>query len=303
MDEAAFPPIEIPANGSEAQRLFHGRGKCHPGFEHLVIDLLPPVVVIAIYRPADDGWLAALAGWLHRRIPGCEAVVLQRRFEASGPMTALIGELPQKPFSIVENGLRFQVRLGRNRNSGLFLDMRNGRDWVRKHATGKRVLNLFSYSCGFSVAAIAGGAASVVNVDMSSSALATGRENHRLNGLPLDAVRFEKLDIFKSFGRLRRRGPFDLLICDPPTRQKGSVDIARDYPRILRRLDEFMAPGGELLLCLNSPQLGRDFLLDAVAADAPQYRLVADIPPPEIFTDAEGRGLKVLHFRQHSQRP
>ncbi len=300
MTETAFPPLRLPQPATEAQRLFHGRGKHHPGHEHLVIDWLPPVIVIGLYRPVARYRLTTLARWLHQQIDGCEAVLLQHRFEPAGPVSALLGHAPEKPFAIDENGLRYLVHPGRNRNSGLFLDMRNGRDWVRRHATGKRVLNLFAYTCGFSVAALAGGASAVVNVDMSGRALAIGRDNHRLNELPLTAVRFEKLDIFRSFGRLRRRGPFDLLVCDPPTRQKGSVDVERDYPRILRRLDEFMAPGGELLLCLNAPRLGRDFLLDAVAALAPQYRFVADIPPPAVFADAEGRGLKVLHFRNQT---
>ncbi len=281
----------------DAQRLFHGRGHAWPGFEHLVIDLLPPLAVIGLFAPEDDIFINALAHWLRQHVDGCEAVIRQQRYLASAPSNVLLGDMPKTPFAVSENGLRFLVQPGRNRNSGLFLDMRNGRDWVRSNSSGKRVLNLFAYTCGFSVAAVAGGATGVVNVDMSSAALAVGRDNHRRNGLPLDTVRFEKLDIFKSFGRIKRRGPFELLICDPPTRQKGSVDIAKDYPRILRRLSEFMAPASELLLCLNAPQLGRDFLLDAVARHAPQYRLCADIPPPSVFADAQQRGLKVMHWR------
>jgi 23S rRNA (cytosine1962-C5)-methyltransferase len=144
--------------------------------------------------------------------------------------------------------------------------MNNGRRWIEKHAQDKRILNLFAYTCGFSVAAIAGHAKSVLNIDMSSAALNVGRENHRLNQQSLAQVRFEKLDIFKSFSRFKKRGPFDLLICDPPTLQKGSVDIARDYPKILRRLDQFMATNATLMLCLNAPELKRDFLLNHMSS-------------------------------------
>jgi 23S rRNA (cytosine1962-C5)-methyltransferase len=101
------------------------------------------------------------------------------------------------------------------------------------------------------VAAIAGGAQSVLNVDMSSAALNVGRENHRLNQQELTKVRFEKLNIFNSFSRFKKRGPFDLLVCDPPTLQKGSVDIVRDYPKILRRLNQFMAPNAMLVLVIG----------------------------------------------------
>jgi len=282
----------------EAQRLFHGRGHGFPGFEHIVIDLFPPVAVIGLYRPESEALLRSLADWLHAHIDGCDTVLAQHRHQPRAPVTALIGTAPKTRLAVTENGLKYLVHPGRNRNAGLFLDMRNGRDWVRRHAVGRRVLNLFAYSCGFSVAAMAGGADGVVNIDMSSAALATGRDNHRINDLPLAQVRFEKLDIFRSFGRIRRRGPFELLVCDPPTRQKGSVDIARDYPRILRRLEQFMAPRSDLLLCLNAPDLGRDFLLDAVARHAPQYRFSADIPPPPVFVETQNRGLKVMHFRK-----
>jgi 23S rRNA (cytosine1962-C5)-methyltransferase len=281
----------------EAQRLFHGRGHAWPGFEHLVIDLLPPVAMIGLFRAEDEDFVIGLATWLQENIDGCETVVAQRRFVSTGPVDVLLGTLPDMPYPVVEDGFRFLVQPGRNRNTGLFLDMRNGREWVRRHSRGKRLLNLFAYTCGFSVAAIAGGATAVMNIYTSSPALASGRENHRVNDLPLETVRFEKLDIFKSFGRIKRRGPYDLLICDPPTLQKGSVDIERDYPRILRRLADFMAPDSELLLCLNAPHLGRDFLLDAVARHAPQYRFCNDIPPPDVFAEAQHRGLKTMHWR------
>ena len=110
-------------------------------------------------------------------------------------------------------------------------------------------------------------------------------------------MKFEKLNIFKSFSRFKKRGPFDLLICDPPTFQKGSVDIARDYPKIIRRLDEFMATKSTLLLCLNSPELGRDFLIQQMAELAPRYMLIDEINPPEVYVEAEGKGLTTLCFQ------
>ena len=175
--------------------------------------------------------------------------------------------------------------------------MCDGREWVKQQSKNKRVLNLFAYTCGFSVAAIAGNARCVLNMDMSSAALNVGRENHRLNQHSLNHVRFEKLNIFKSFSRIKKRGPFDLLICDPPTFQKGSVDIAKDYPKILRRLDEFMAPEGMLLLCLNSPDLSAEFLIKHMSELAPQYKLCGQIKAPNVFIEAEDKGLKILSFK------
>ncbi len=192
--------------------------------------------------------------------------------------------------------MKYQISLGSARNTGLFLDMKQGRQWVHSNSKNLRVLNLFAYTCGFSVAAHSGGAKSVFNVDLSSAALSKGRENHRLNQHSLDCLRFEKLDVFKSFGRLAKRGPYDLLICDPPTFQKGSVDIAKDYPKILRRLDQFMAEEATVMLCLNAPNLNRDFLVENMAELAPRYELKAELKPPAVFVEAEYKGLKILVF-------
>ncbi|MCF6188986.1 MAG: class I SAM-dependent methyltransferase [Cocleimonas sp.] len=281
----------------EAQRLFHGRGHAFDGLYHVTVDWLPPVALITLFASESSQSIEKLADQLLQILPECKSIQLQHRYELHGPIDVIHGDAIEQ-LVVEENGLKYQLQLGKSRNTGLFLDMSNGREWVQTHSQGKRVLNLFAYTCGFSVAAIAGEAKSVLNIDMSSAALNVGRENHRLNKHSLGDVKFEKLNIFKSFGRLKKRGPFDLLICDPPTLQKGSVDIARDYPKIMRRLDEFMAPNATLVLCLNAPELGRDFLIDNMARLAPQYRFVTDIKPPEVYIDAENKGLKVLVFTE-----
>ena len=103
--------------------------------------------------------------------------------------------------------------------------MKPGRDWVRSRAAGKKVLNLFAYTCSLSVAAIAGGADTVTNLDMASAALATGRENHRLNFDPATCRRASYLahNLFKSWGRLKRSPTYDLILIDPPSNQGGQL--------------------------------------------------------------------------------
>ncbi len=290
-----FKHLPESIDDTHAQRLFHGRGHAYEGLNHVTVDWLPPVALITLFAPEEQADLESLAQVLMTKLPACRSVQLQHRYEKSGPVDVILGREISE-LEITEGHLKYHIRLGQARNTGLFLDMRTGRDWVRQHSQDKRVLNLFAYTCGFSVAAVAGGAQSVLNVDMSSTALAVGRDNHRLNEQPLEKVGFEKLDIFKSFGRLKKRGPYDLLICDPPTFQKGSVDIVRDYAKILRRLDQLMALGATLMLCLNAPDLSREFLIDQVAEWAPQYRLQGEIKPPAVFVDAERKGLKVLIF-------
>ena len=132
---------------------------------------------------------------------------------------------------------------------------------------------------------------------MSKAALSRGRDNHRLNQQDTGRVGFQGVDIFKSFSRLKKHGPYDLLISDPPAFQKGSVDIRRDYKKIIRRLLELMNPGGQVLLCLNSPELSESFLHELVETECPRCRFEQAIPPPAVYREADaGRGLKVLLF-------
>lgn len=286
----------VTENPNSLCRLFHGRGHAWPGLAHVTVDWLPPVAWITLFKPETVESLEPLADHLHATLPGCTSVQVQHRYERHGPVDVLRGE-PITDLVCEELGLKYQLRLGKNRNTGLFLDMATGRRWVRENSQGKRVLNLFAYTCGFSVAALDGGADRVMNVDMAPGPLNVGVDNHLLNNQSLEDASFDKLNIFKSFGRLKRRGPWDLLICDPPTLQKGSVDIARDYAKILRRLPDMMNPNGELLLCLNDPTRGADWLRGELAEHAPQYTQVSTLPLPDVFHDAEGKGLTILHCR------
>ena len=162
------------------------------------------------------------------------------------------------------------------------------------------MLNLFAYTCAFSVAAAAGGASKVVNIDLSKASLSKGRENHQLNQLAKrdgKKIIFEGLDIFKSNSRIKKYGKYDLLICDPPSFQKGSVNIARDYAKIIRRVPQWMNPGAKLMLCLNSPDLDEKFLLAEVARECPDCIFEEQLANPEVFKEAhKGKGLKVLIF-------
>lgn len=293
---------ETEAAQSQAQRLFHGRGHAYTGLHHVTIDWLPPVILITLFSPEPAHLVEELANKLQKLLPNCKSIQLQHRYQQLGAIDVIYGKNITH-LTIQESNLSFQVQLGISRNTGLFLDIKNGREWVKHNSKNKRILNLFAYTCGFSVAAIAGQAKSVLNIDMSSPALAVGRKNHQLNQQSLKQVSFEKLNIFKSFGRIKRRGPFDLLICDPPTFQKGSVDISKDYPKIIRRLNEFMAPESTLLLCLNAPELDQEFLLNNISAHAPNYTFIEEIKAPKVFIEAEKKGLKVLVFKNNKSIP
>ncbi|GAA0409694.1 class I SAM-dependent methyltransferase [Cocleimonas flava] len=302
--------LHLPTNSSEleqAQRIFHGRGHAYEGLHHVTIDWLPPIILITLFAKESTTAIDELATELRKKLPDAKKVLLQHRYLSHGPIDEIYSDESSNPvqrLEVLEGDLKFQITLGKARNTGLFLDMRNGRQWVKQHSHGKRILNLFSYTCGFSVAAIEGGAKSVLNIDMSSAALNIGRTNHRLNNHDLDNVRFQKLDIFKSFSRIRKFGPYDLLICDPPTLQKGSVDIAKDYAKIIRRLDSFMDFDSQLMMCINATQIegesSKEFLLSKMKEFAPNYQLIEEIKPPMVYKETQGRGVKILIYKRSS---
>lgn len=287
----------------ETRRLFHGRGRCWPGLEHITVDWLQGMLLVALFRAPEAAQLDALKQLLRAlgQTPAwqssqAQSLLLQHRYLPDSPTEALLGELPAE-WLIRENGLRYKLDLGRKQNNGLFLDMRYGRRWVQENARARRVLNLFAYTCGFSVAAIAGGAQHVVNLDMASAALTRGRENHRLNGHALSRVSFLGHELFKSWGKVKKLGPYDLIIIDPPSFQKGSFVLSTDYRKILRRLPELLDAHGEVLACINDPDIGPDFLIDEMAAEAPQLRFVRRLENPPEFPDISAdSGLKALLF-------
>ena len=281
---------------SQCQRLFHGRGHSFKNLEHVNVDWFLPVILITLYQEVEQKWLDNQAQLLKKMVEDCRSVLVQYRCRKFAPTQLLLGEDVNKTV-VNENGLNYHIEFGKAQNAGLFLDMRNGREWVKANTKDAVVLNLFAYTCAFSVAALAGGAEKVVNVDLSKASLTKGRENHRLNQQDTKKVVFEGVDIFKSYGKLRKYGPYDLLIADPPSFQKGSVDIERDYAKIIRRIPQLLKNQGKVMLCLNSPDLDEQFLLGEVQRECPDCQWLENIPPPLVFKEAhKGKGLKVMVF-------
>jgi len=190
------------------------------------------------------------------------------------------------------------LNLLNNQNSGFFADMKIGREFVRDNADGKRILNLFSYTCAFSVAAFKGNADSVVNVDMNKSVLETGRDNHRLNNVEIRGTRYMPYNILKSFSRIKKAGPYDLIIIDPPSFQKGSFAATKDYQKIIRRLPELASQECTVLSCLNSPTLDSQFILDLYKEEAPSFNFIKRLDNMQSFPSKESeRALKNLVFK------
>lgn len=292
---------EVP---NELRRIFHGRGKFWPGLDQLTCDWVDGQLLVNVFKEVDDEFLSSLKAGLVDltskdiwQVKQGTSIVLQHRYADGAPSEVLWGELNDSPV-VVEHGLKYQLDIGRNQNYGLFLDMRNGRQWVQDNAKDKNVLNLFAYTCGFSVAAIAGGARQCMNVDMSRGSLNKGRDNHRLNDHDMRSVNFLGYDIFKSWGKIKKGGPYELVIIDPPSFQKGSFALTKDYKKILRRLPDLLTEGGEVIACVNSPAVSPNFLIETMAEEAPSVEFIERLDNPPEFVDVDlDSSLKVLRFQ------
>lgn len=284
----------------EFKRLFHGRGGLYENFKFLTIDSIDDILHVAFYQEIDIELETNLLDMLKEFISNTQhtTIILQRRYINKTSSQVVVGDLKDEVYAI-ENGLKFKLNLLSNQNNGYFPDMKKGREFVTQNAKDKRVLNLFSYTCAFSLAALKGGALSVSNIDMSKGALTTGRSNHHLNNIDTYNVKFSPYNILKSFSRIRRDGPYDLIIIDPPTLQKGSFEATKDYNKIIKKLDQISSDDCTVLACLNSPDLDTSFIIDIFKEFAPQFRYTQRLKNLDQFPCIdENRSLKNLVFEK-----
>lgn len=188
-------------------------------------------------------------------------------------------------FSVKENGLLFKVNMEQYLDTGLFLDHREARQWVREKAQGKDFLNLFAYTGSATVYAAAGGAKSTTTVDMSRTYLNWAEDNMQLNKLSGEQHEFEQAD---CIAWLKQQGPyprFDLIFLDPPSfsnskRMKDVFDIQRDHVSLIKNSMRILRPGGLLIFSNNL----RNFKIDR--EELSQYEL-KDMTKPSIPKDFE----------------
>ena len=282
----------------DSYRVFHGRGRTFSGLEFVTVDFFQPAILITLFTAPPDEWLEELVAQIRPFFASQTSVlVVQRRYLTNAPSEIIWGELPELIYARRGNSL-FNLHLAQHQNAGFFLDMESGRQWIEQHAAGKRMLNLFAYTCAFSVVAIAAGAEKVINVDMSSAALNLGRANHQLNNIAKDKSEFVAENILKSWSRVKKPGPYDLVIIDPPSYQKGSFIAEKDYAKVIRRLPELMPGGGLVLACLNAPELSEGFLRQQFSEQCPQAEFIERVKPHTDFPDVDPeQQLKLLVYR------
>ncbi len=266
-----------------AVRLVHGAGD---GLDGFVLEQFDRTLILQLHegRLALDGStverLAQLAltrrraAALYRKVFPRDRSFADADAELRSAQPWLGSVAAPEEFSVTENGLRLLVRPYDGYATGLFLEQRDNRARVRARAAGRRVLNAFAYTCAFGVAAAAGGAAEVVNVDVAKKALEWGRRNYECNSLSVEGQWFIADDVFRYYRRAQRQERrFDLIILDPPTfarsKQHGSTfQIESDLERLVSGAFERLEAGGVLLLATNDRRISPSRLEHGLIAAA-----------------------------------
>lgn len=240
--------------GQQGLRLIHAESDGLPG---VIADRYGDTVVVQLTTAGADKWRAAIADSL-QKATGCARIyersdVEVRKLEGLEAVTGwLHGTAPEGDIVIDENGVRMAVDIVDGHKTGFYLDQRQNRRRVAELARGRRVLNCFCYTAGFSLQALAGGACEVVSMDSSGPALATAQRNLALNP-QLEKFRalWREADVFAELRSLRAAGErYDLVILDPPKFANTAAHAdraARAYKDINLQALQLLAPGGLLM--------------------------------------------------------
>lgn len=265
--QAAERRAHLLAEGNTFYRLLH---TTESGGE-LSLDRVGGAGVLSLYRELSpqaerallEDWAPALRRlelsglYIKRRPPVASHSANVEREHLSPPLPVWGEHTPE--VTALENGAAFLMRPGADLSVGLFADARTMRGWVRQNSGDRRVLNLFSYTCGFGVAALQGGAETVKNVDLSSKVLRWGQENTLLNGFAAPNTDFLQGEAFEWLRRLQRRGDrFDLIVLDPPSfaRFGGKRwQAATGYAALVAAAVGVLDEGGLLLSMTNHSKL------------------------------------------------
>jgi 23S rRNA (cytosine1962-C5)-methyltransferase len=316
---------QLEAEKTDACRLFHGSAEGHEG---LTIDRYGDVLLVqTFHRSLTTDELAELEAFYRSAFPSLLVIYNDRSQNYSRISNLLPGDtmkLAELPRQFSELGVNYRFRA---RHAGqdpwLFLDLRAARRRVMQEAKGKTLLNMFAYTCGVGIAAAKAGARQVVNVDFAESSLSIGKENAKLNSIPI-SVRFIKSDAFAALRQYsgigqpqvvrRKKLPdfpklspqqFDLVFLDPPRYAKspfGVVDLIHDYSALFKPALLATAEGGTLICCNNVAQVDRAAWLDQLERSARKagrpIRETEWIVPEADFPSPDGQSpLKVILLR------
>lgn len=270
-------------------RLVHGEGDLLPG---LVVDIYGSTAVVQCHSVGMYHSRMAIAEAI-RQAYGEEIKAIYDKSSQTLPFKAELGAIDGYLWGrstaddgiVLENGLKFKVNWEEGQKTGFFIDQRENRDLVRQYARGRRVLNTFCYTGGFSVAALAGGAREVVSIDLSERAVKLAEENVELNfgsEAPHRAIACNAVEYLKDID-----DDYDLIILDPPAfakHHKVLGNALQGYKKINARALQKIRPGGILFTFSCSQAVSRDIfrttIFTAAAIARRRVRIIGQLTQP-----------------------
>ena len=301
--------------GAIATRLIHGEADGLPG---IVADRYNDTAVVQLLSAGAEHWRDTIADAL-AALPGITRVYERsdadvRVLEGLAPCIGLLrgtalplgGTASPDGIVIHEGAVQYRIDIANGHKTGFYLDQSVSRTRLGADAAGRDVLNCFCYTGGFSLAALKGGAKSVLSIDSSGPALELARENVRLNGLDESRAEWREADVFKALRELRDQGrTFDLIVLDPPKFAPTPATVeraARAYKDINLLGFKLLRPGGKLYTFSCSGGVSADLFQKIVAGAAVdaeveariEARLCAAPDHPVLLSFPEGEYLKGL---------
>ncbi|WP_186576927.1 class I SAM-dependent rRNA methyltransferase [Aquibacillus kalidii] len=281
------------ADDTTAFRVFNGEGD---GIGGLIIDYYDGFYMVSwysegIYSFRDDIYQAL------NEVVNVRGLYEKLRFNTNGQYLEqddyVSGEKGEFPLIVLENGMKYAVDLNDGAMTGIFLDQRNVRKALRDHySKGKTVLNTFSYTGAFSVAAVLGGATETTSVDLAKRSLPKTIEQFAVNGIDYEAQDIKVMNVFDYFRYAARHDlKFDVVVLDPPSfarTKKMTFSTAKDYPKLLKDTLKITNDGGIIVASTNNASFNmkkfKTFIDKAFTDTNKSYRVLEEYQLPEDFT-------------------
>ena len=243
-----------------AFRLFNQEGD---GFGGLTVDLYGDYAVFSWYNSYVYQIRKVISEAFRQVFPEVLGTYEKIRFKGLDYESAHVyGQEAPDFFTVLENGVLYQVFMNDGLMTGIFLDQHEVRgSLVDGLAMGKSLLNMFSYTAAFSVAAAMGGASQTTSVDLAKRSRELSQAHFQANGISTDEHRFIVMDVFEYFKYAKRKGlTYDVIVLDPPSfarNKKQTFSVAKDYHKLISQSLEILNPGGIIIASTNAANVSR----------------------------------------------
>ncbi len=278
-------------DNQSAMRLFAG---FYEGEPRLLADIFAGTLLLTAYGdPTGDAQdlLDTAQRFYQERLPCLSCVIQKQRLAQNLSLKRGKISFGSEPAtSILENGIRYTLELIAGQDASFYLDTRGLRAWLKENSRGLVALNTFAYTGSLGVAALAGGAAHVIQVDRNAKYLGLARRSAMLSRLDLGRMKLRAEDVFSEIGNCKKKGIFfDLVLLDPPffsVTEKGKVDLVSESTRLINKLRPLIKDGGRLVAINNALFLsGQEYMrsLEALCHDG-YLEIEQVLPIPEDIT-------------------